>query len=232
MAVISSNGSAFLVNEQEKLDFDSVPEYVREPRSSRDSYVSKACYVEDELEPHAKSAEIETLWPGISADFLHGNSNQKQPSFYWSIGFVSGIVASVLCVVVTCGATQLFAQHHARSAPQIVIANGKGASISQVKGALTTVKGAAVVTTRVSTSNNADQDTITPIYATYTVKPGDTLASIAVQAYKRATPRLLDDICRSNGMRNANRISLGQTLNLPQYRPQARQIASGAASIQ
>jgi LysM repeat protein len=228
MAVISSNGSAFLVNEPEKLDFDSVPEYVREPRSSRDSYVSKACYVDDELEPHAKSAEIETLWPGISADFLHGNTHQKQPSFYWGIGFISGIVASVLCVGVVCGASKLFVQHSDQQAPQIVIANGKG-GVNQVKGALTTVKGAAVVTTRFT--NSSDPDVISPIYSTYTVKPGDTLASIAVQAYKRATPRLLDSICRANGMRNANVLSLGQTINLPQYRPQARQIASGVGSM-
>ncbi len=232
MAVIGSNGSAVLVNEQEKLDFDSVPEYVREPRSSRDSFISNACYVNDELEPHAKSAEIETLWPGISADFLQGNSNKKQPSFYWSIGFVSGIVTSVLCVGIVYGATQLFLQPHEQAAHQIVVASGKGTSINQVKEALTTVKGAGVVTTRVSIGNSADPDTITPIYSTYTVKTGDTLASIAVQAYKRATPRLVDDICKANGMRNANVLSLGQTLNLPQYRPQAQQIASGAASIQ
>lgn len=226
MAVISSNGSAFLVNEQEKLDFDSVPEYVREPRSSSNSYVAKNCYVEDEeLEPHAKSAEIETLWPGISADFLHGNSHQKQPSFYWGAGFVSGIVASVLCVGIVYGATQLFAQKGEQAAHQVVVANGKGASVNQVKGALTTMRGSAPVTTRLSMSN--DPDVINPMYATYTVKAGDTLASIAVQAYKRATPRLLDNICRANGMRNANVLSLGQTLNLPQYRPQTNQIASG-----
>jgi LysM repeat protein len=227
MAVISSNGSAFLVNEQEKLDFDSVPEYVREPRSPRDSYVSKSCYVDDDLEPHSKSAEIETLWPGISADFLHGNSHQKQPSFYWGIGFLSGIVASVLSVGVVYGATQLFSQHAEQSAPQIVVANGK--SINQAKGNLATMKGAAVVTTRFTKSN--DPDLIVPLYSTYTVKTGDTLASIAVQAYKRATPRLLDSICKANGMRNANVLSLGQTINLPQYRPAARQIASGAGSI-
>ena len=230
MAVISSNGSAFLVNEQENLDFDSVPEYVREPRSSRDSYVSKACYVDDEAEPHAKSAEIETLWTGISADFLHGTSPNKQPSFYWGMGFFSGIVASVLSVGVIYGASQLFAQHTEKTAPQIVVASGKGAPVNQVKGALTTVTGAAVVTTRLSTSG--DPEVISPLYSTYTVKTGDTLASIAVQAYKRATPRLLDSICKANTMRNANVLSLGQTLNLPQYRPQSRQIACGAGSIQ
>jgi nucleoid-associated protein YgaU len=73
---------------------------------------------------------------------------------------------------------------------------------------------------------------VVPLFASYTVKNGDTLASIALQAYKRATPRLLDEICKANGMRNANVLQLGQSLNLPAYHPQARQIASGAASIQ
>ncbi len=231
MAVIGSTGSAVLVNEQEKLDFDSVPEYVREPRSTRDSYVSKSCYMDDEQEPHAKSAEIETLWPGVSADFLHGNSGKKQPSFYWGMGFVSGIVASVLAVGAVYGGTQLFAQHHDTSAPQIITAKGPSAA-GQARGNFATEKGAAVVTTRTAQVASNDPDVITPVYATYTVKTGDTLASIAVQAYKRATPRLLDDICKANGMRNANVLSLGQTLNLPQYRPQARQIASGASGIQ
>lgn len=230
MAVIGSNGSAVLVGDQEKLDFDSVPEYVRETRSSRDSYVSKACYVEDELEPHAKSAEIETLWPGVSVDFLHGNQHKKQPSFYWGVGFVSGIVASVLAAGVVYGGVQLFAHHAGNSAPQIVIANGKD-GVNQVKGALATMKGSAPVTTRIVTSG-MEADVIAPLFSTYTVKNGDTLASIALQAYKRATPRLLDEICRANGMRSANVLSLGQTLNLPQYRPQTRQIASGAAAIQ
>ena len=230
MAVIGTNGSAVLLNDNEKLDFDSVPEYVREPRS-RDSYVSKACYVEDEVEPHAKSAEIETLWPGLSADFLHGNSHKRQPSFYWSLGFVSGIVASVLSVGVVYGGIQLFSQHKDLGAAQIVVAGGKSVNVTQAKRELTTVNGAAVVTTRVATSVG-DPDLIVPLFNSYTVKTGDTLASIAVQAYKRATPRLLDEICKANNMRNANVLSLGQTLNLPQYRPQARQIASGAASLQ
>ncbi len=230
MAVLGTNGSAVLTNEQERLDFDSVPEYVREPRSSRDSYASKACYVEDDMEPHAKSAEIETLWPGISADFLHGNTHKRQPSFYWGVGFVSGIVASVLCIGVVYGAMQLFGQHKDQQAAQIVLAGGKNGSVNQVKSALSTMNGPALVTTRVARSPG-DPDLIVPLFSTYTVRNGDTLASIAVQAYKRATPRLLDEICRANGMRNANVLSLGQTLKLPQYRPPARQIASGASSL-
>lgn len=230
MAVIGSHGSAVLIADQEKLDFDSVPEYVREPRlSSRDSYSSKV-YLEDETESTAKSAEIETLWPGVSADFLHGHHKTKQPSFYWGVGFVSGIVASVLSVGIVCGVIQLFSHHDAQGAAKIVTANGATLSASQAHSALSTQKGAALVTTRVAVGG--DPDVVVPVFASYTVRNGDTLASIALQAYKRATPRLLDEICRANGMRNANVLQLGQNLNLPAYHPQARQIASGASSIQ
>ena len=232
MAVIGSNGSAVLIAEQEKLDFESVPEYVREPRlSSRDSYVSKSCFLEDEAEPLSKSAEIETLWPGISADFLHGHGRTKQPSFYWGVGFVSGIVASVLSVGIVYGAIQLFSTHDAQGAAKIVTVNGKTTSASSAHNSLSTQKGAALVTTRVSSSSDS-AEAVTPLFTTYTVKNGDTLASIALQAYKRATPRLLDEICKANSMRNANVLQLGQNLNLPEYHPQARQIASGASSIQ
>ncbi len=47
------------------------------------------------------------------------------------------------------------------------------------------------------------------------VQSGDTLAVIARRNCKHASPRLLDEICRANGMRNANVLSLGQKITLP-----------------
>ncbi|HEY9867987.1 MAG TPA: LysM domain-containing protein, partial [Candidatus Obscuribacterales bacterium] len=75
-------------------------------------------------------------------------------------------------------------------------------------------------------------EVIVPAYPTYEVKSGDTLAAIAIKAYRKVSPRLLDEICRANGMRNANVLSLGQRLVLPEYRPQSSQIAAGAGSVQ
>jgi nucleoid-associated protein YgaU len=53
--------------------------------------------------------------------------------------------------------------------------------------------------------------------------PGDTLAGIALKNYKKVSPRLLDQICRANNMRNANVLSLGQKLTLPEYKAQTTQ---------
>jgi nucleoid-associated protein YgaU len=63
------------------------------------------------------------------------------------------------------------------------------------------------------------------------VQAGDTLAAIAMRNYKRVSPRLLDEICKANNMRNANVLSLGQKLTLPSYNTQPTQIA-GAGQVQ
>ncbi len=224
-----SHGSTALISEREKLEFESLPEFVREPRSaSKDSYVSKAAYVEDE-EVLPKSAELEALWPGVNADFLH--STKKGPSFYLTLGFLGGAVVSLVGVW-----TFAFVSHMAVAPPQakqIVVAHGKQGVCPTVAGGSATesatAPGGAVVTTRVSAAGDAE--VIVPLASVYEVKSGDTLAGIAIANYKRATPRLLDAICKANGMRSANVLSLGQKLNLPDYRPQ-RQIATGAGSVQ
>ena len=72
----------------------------------------------------------------------------------------------------------------------------------------------------------AGGDLIIPLATTYEVQSGDTLAVIALRNYKHASPRLLDEICRANGMRNANVLSLGQKITLPEYHRQTSQVAS------
>lgn len=234
MASMGSHGSAVLITEQEKLDFDSLPEYIREPRTSvRDSLISKSFNIEDDEEPLAKSAELETLWPGVSADFLHGNHTKKQPSFYWGIGFASGVSATLVLAAVVFGLIHLFAvATDPQSQAKIVLSQGKNGAITQMRSSVSSMPGTAVVTTRTAAVTDSNPQTISPVFCSYTVKTGDTLAGIALQAYKRATPRLLDEICRANGMRNANVLSLGQTITLPVYHPLSNQVASGAASIQ
>lgn len=229
MAVMGSNGSAVLIGDDDKLDFDAVPEYVREPRPAyRDSYVSKSCYEEDfDQISHAKSAEIETLWPGVSADFLQAGS-KRQPSFYIGVGFVGGILSTIALAGIVSFGMHAVNKATAHKPAQIVVASAQNgaparANLSTERGAAVTQ--GAVVTTRQPVTG--DPAVIMPLYSTYTVRTGDTLAGIALQAYKRATPRLLDDICKANGMRNANVLSLGQTLQLPEYRPQNTQVASG-----
>lgn len=215
-----------MISEREKLEFESLPEFVREPRtSSRDAYSPRAAAqpVEEQDPIPAKSslpksAELEALWPGVSSDFLH--SPRKGASFYLTIGFMAGAVVSLVGVWGVSCFTHVTANGGVKK--EIVVARGQQA---------TPAAGAAssVVTSYVP--GGTDPEVIIPLNPTYEVGNGDTLAAIALKNYKRATPRLLDEICRANGMRNANVLSLGQKLALPEYRPQTRQIATGASTV-
>lgn len=218
-----------MISEREKLEFESLPEFVREPRTStRDSYTPRVAVQQQQQqqqpveEPEKallpKSAELEALWPGISSDFLH--SPRKGASFYLTIGFMAGAVVSLIGVWGVSAFTHASAGGTTKK--EIVVANG-GQSTTNSGGA------SGVVTT---VAGNAQPEVIVPLFPSCEVGPGDTLAAIALKHYKRATPRLLDEICRANGMRNANVLNLGQKLVLPEYRPQTRQIATGASTVQ
>lgn len=232
MAVITSDGSKSLLTEREKLEFESVPEYIREPKAparelhSLSSRPYLGPYEDREREAPAlpKSEELETLWPSIHAsEFLPAASNKRHPAIYVAAGFAGGFLSCLVLCGLSAGLSGYMSQKHdlASQDKQIVVsrqAPGNSQNNQQ-----------AVVTAR---QGNQNAEVVVPLFTSYTVKDGDTLAGIALQAYKRATPRLLDEICEANGMKNANVLSLGQTINLPEYHPQPRQVAAGAATPQ
>src|SRR5258708_529993 len=120
--------STALITEREKLEFESLPEFVREPRPARDTYVTKAAPVEEPNEPAIalpKSAELEALWPGVNHDVFHVGP-KKGPSFYLSIGFAVGAVFSWIGVWAFSAVSHNMASAPAQS-KEIVVAQGKPA---------------------------------------------------------------------------------------------------------
>lgn len=244
-----------MISEREKLEFESLPEFIREPYStSRESYVppagprygraddkflsfddkygpvgGKFATIDDKL-PGAdhqidelirpKNEALDTLWPGVDRDFFQ--PSRRAPSFYLTIGFLAGAMVSLAAAwgytfishAVTASAT-------ADGGKKIVVAGGQAAATRAAGGATDGTAHTTVV-------NGAE--VIAPAFDTYEVRSGDTLAGIAFKAYHRASPRLLDEICRANNMRSANVLNLGQKLTLPEYHPQISNIATGAAS--
>ena len=179
----------------------------------------------DEDFSHPRSAELETLWPGVDHDFLH--VSQRGPSFYLSVGFLAGAVASLAALWVYAWFTHSSLTYTAISPTKKTIVTASSTTTSNASKTTNSVKpalGNAEVTTVMPTNSNADL--VVPAFNTYEVKTGDTLVVIAVKAYHRASPRLLDVICKANGMRSADVLSLGQKLSLPEYRPSINQ-ASG-----
>ena len=98
-----------MISEREKLEFESLPEFIREPYSSvRESYIPPAAPAKTYTPPPQpksysrdiewdepvapKSAALEALWPGVNQDFLH--DSKKSPSFYLTLGFMAGAIIS------------------------------------------------------------------------------------------------------------------------------------------
>lgn len=210
--------------DQEKLEVDGLPEYVRDSESSqRESRSSLS--TRSEVRPSQKdtggfpnifaeaetpkSDELETLWPGVHQDFFH--SPKRTPSFHLMVGFLAGAVVSMVCISGYSIVSGMIAKA------------GSGQPNKQVAAApATTTAAPAPVPQGVDPSA-----VLKPAHPTVEVLNGDTLAAIALREYGKATPRLLDAICKANGMRNANFLNLGQKLNLPEYLPQSAQVAAG-----
>jgi hypothetical protein len=219
-----SCGSTTLIK-PEKLEFESLPEFVREPRTlSNNSYVAKAAYIDDDEEQELpKSAELETLWPGVNQDFLH--VPKRGAGFYLTTGFVAGVVVTLVGVCSFSVVSRMSSTPPV--AHKVIVSEGKAAV--GVKSAVASENATAhtgTVLTRMPVANSAEL--VVPANPTYVVGTGDTLAGIALKNYKRVSPRLIDAICKANGMKNANVLALGQTVTLPDYRPQY----NNASSIQ
>lgn len=246
-----------MISEREKLEFESLPEFIREPYlSGREAYSRAASAkgsnrddrfvmnIYDKFDPsdakyppaqerfpelesspineweHPKSDALDTLWPGVDRDEIFQPS-RRSPSFYLTVGFLTGAVLSLVGVF-----SYSFISH------SIMAGITDGGKKIVVAGAHTGAQKAGAADQSAHRMVVGGVEVIQPAFPTYEVKNGDTLAGIALKAYKRVSPRMLDEICKANGMRSANVLSLGQKVTLPNYTTQAGKVATGAAQPQ
>jgi len=219
--------------DRDTIEIEPLPEYVREESAYKkevsnampslnpsSNVTSSGSYERWERTPtpiveteEQHSDVLEALWPGVHHDFERAASTSKRgPSFYLTVGFMGGAIVSMLGIWGFSAVSSVVASAGQPGAKQIVEAQGAPGSNSQGGAAQTAAAPAG--------------DLIVPLASTYEVQNGDTLAVIALRNYKVASPRLLDEICRANGMRNANVLSLGQKITLPEYRRVNSQVAS------
>ena len=208
MNIGDSEMATVMNSEREPADLEALPEYVRENKlRSRDSleFVSTKpqSMVESvpttSNEPEGPQTDVlEALWPGVHQDFAA--PTKRPPSFYLTIGFMAGAVISLIGVWIYSLVPNLVAGF-TKPNPNTVVAQ-------------TVTRGGT------AKPNQGSEEAVTPTQPTYEVQNGDTLAAIALKNYKRVSPRLLDEICLANNMKNANVLSLGQKLVLPVYHPQ------------
>jgi len=220
--------------DRDTIEIEPLPEYVREESAYRkevsnampslnpsSNSTSSGSYErwERTSTPAVETEEqhsdvLEALWPGVHHDFERAASTSKRgPSFYLTLGFMGGAIVSMLGIWGFSAVSSVVASVGQSGDKQIVEAKGQPGAKPQAGAAQTAAA-------------PAGGEVIVPLATTYEVQSGDTLAVIALRNYKVASPRLLDEICRANGMRNANVLSLGQKITLPEYHRVTSQVAS------
>ncbi|MCI8466053.1 MAG: LysM peptidoglycan-binding domain-containing protein [Lachnospiraceae bacterium] len=104
-----------------------------------------------------------------------------------------------------------------------------GASLAETSGEETTRESQTETPTKSPTSTRAEStraeetektteaaEAAAGPYQEYIVKSGDTLSLICKEFYGEGSPSLVEEICKFNGMANANLIYEGQVLKLPE----------------
>jgi LysM repeat protein len=202
-------------SKQEQLDLDTISEYIREskPRlhelpGSTNKGLSAVQSPEQKPAPQsilsfqndgAQSPEtdvLETLWPGIHHhDFTH-TIKKRTPGFFLLAGFLAGTIVVSLFIWCFSLISSFFAHNNVLPV---------GLSPNKPEGAETSAP-----------AMNGNK-ILVPLVSTYEVQDGDTLAAIVLRNYKHISPRLLDAICRANNLTDANVLSSGQKITLPEY---------------
>jgi LysM repeat protein len=182
--------------------------------STQDKFPELDDHIDELVRP--KHEALDTLWPGVDRDFFQ--PSRRSPSFYLTVGFMAGAFVSLLGVFgYSMISHSIQANATGDGAKKILVAGGQAVAPQKAP------EGGAPHTTVVNGS-----EVLIPAFPTYEVKTGDTLAGIALKAYKRVSPRMLDAICKANNMRSANVLSLGQKIVLPEYHPVTSQVAASS----
>ena len=150
---------------------------------------------EDFYKSQNKTRELDALWQSFG---VRSQKIDKAPQVYLVVGFVLGVISTLVVVVVVSLLLNL-------STPK--------------EDAMVMPKKAAVETTEkfsfIPADSTASKPAAAPKNETYTVKSGDTLESIVIRFYGSFDMSKVNAIQSANKMANPNALSIGQKLIIP-----------------
>lgn len=153
---------------------------------------------EDFYRSQNKTRELDALWQSFG---VRSQRNEKAPQVYFVVGFVLGVISTLVVVVIVSLLLNL-------STPkEDVMAVPKKAP-------------AAVESTEkfsfIPADSAASKPTPAPVRnEEYTVKSGDTLESIVIRFYGSFDMKKVNAIQSANKMANPNALTIGQKLIIP-----------------
>lgn len=129
----------------------------------------------------SKEKELDLLWQ----NFKVNQKSEKSPSIYMTIGFVAGIICTLLITA-------------------IIGLSTRNVNSAKVEAPKTEQVNLIPADTAVSTASES-----------YVVQNGDTVESILIRFYGSYSPEKAMAVQKANNLQNINRLQIGQKLVIP-----------------
>lgn len=176
-----------------------------------------------------KEHEIDVLWQ----NFKSGQKSDKSPGVYLGIGFIAGIVTALIImglvgffstkklsndtttlpdnVAVTQNVKTENVQNSAKTEKVVNADNSNSESTEKSEKK----KGFLLIPRREDKKTESTNETTAPEIKVYQVKNGDTMSSILLHFYGRATKEREIKVLNANGMSNPNKLTAGEKIKIP-----------------
>lgn len=172
----------------------------------------------------SKEKELDLLWKDFRIP-----KGERSPIVYLGLGFVAGVVTTLaLSAVISMSSgnlgsgdnvsSEIEGQNSASVSETVdVSATSSSETVSEETAAESSGNAKKFGLFGASKSNNetSSQTSSSQSYREYIVQDGDTMEKIAKSFYGTYSPEKVNAIVKANNMKDANRLSIGQKLNIP-----------------
>ena len=157
----------------------------------------------------AKEKELDVLWQSFKVN----QKDEKSPAIYMVTGFIVGAIAMFLMTALISFAAHTFSGN---SGLNLQPAKTEKAPKITIPKPETKSKDASINFLPPDTAKaSSDSDASKMMSEEYTIKPGDTLGSIALRFLGSSDPESISKIAEANKITNPERINIGQVLVIP-----------------
>lgn len=152
-----------------------------------------------------KEHELDVLWQ----NFKISQKTDKSPGIYLGMGFLAGVVATLIVIALMGGFSAKKTSADDLSLPTTV-STEVAKPVSNVKP-----QEKKKAFTLIPKKEEKKAETATPENKMYQVKNGDTMSSILIHFYGRATKEREIRVLNANGMSNPNKLTAGEKIRIP-----------------
>lgn len=155
-----------------------------------------------------KEHELDVLWQ----NFKISQKADKSPGIYLGMGFLTGVVATLVVIALMGG----FSAKKA-SADDVTLPTTVNTVSTEVAKPVSNVKPQEKkkAFTLIPKKEEKKAETAAPENKMYQVKNGDTMSSILIHFYGRATKEREIRVLNANGMSNPNKLTAGEKIRIP-----------------